>query len=195
MLRATAKFMTSSHHRQALLRHMTQYVDLAAAELELATSQALRRAVYAGIAAVLTVVALTLVGVALMLAQTAGVTDWQRAPLLWVVPAVVAAFAIVFGVIATTGTRAPAFEGLRAQLNADAEIMREVFGDAPEIGVNVRNPSDAQGRIESDLERIQRQEREALVALAERTPRSSDRYPGATHTAPLSNSSASVVVN
>lgn len=198
MLRATAKFMTSSSHRQALLRHLSQYAELAATEAELATSHAVRRGVYAGLAMALMVVALTLAGVALMLAQTVVADGWQGAPMLWVVPTGVALMAIVLTWLALSSSGSPPFEGLRAQLSADAEVMRDVFGDHSDAQalapLNV--PSDVRDGLtaQTKLERADREERDALATLAERMQRA-ERFEPPSTTSASSTSRASVVVS
>jgi hypothetical protein len=118
MLAAAATLAT---HSRLLFAHLRGYAELAQAESELAAQQWMARAVWALAGLGSAIVALTLGGVALMLAATtapaaAGVF------VLWAVPAVPALIAVVAAVRLRRASP-PAFGVLRGQMARDMQLI------------------------------------------------------------------------
>jgi hypothetical protein len=123
MLGAAATLITA--HSGLLLEHLREYGQLAQAESELAARQWAGRAVWALVGLGSGIVALTLGGVALMLAATTAPATTAGVVALWGVPAVPALLALAAAVRAGKASP-PAFRALRHQLDRD---LRLVSGD------------------------------------------------------------------
>ena len=117
-----------------LARHAGHYAKLTELEAELAAAQWLRRLVAGAVALLAAMVALVLLGVAVMLAaspQAGLAAAWPVA--YWAVPAVPALLAL--GACAVAVRRpAPAFELLRQQLQLDLQLLSPTSAAASEPG-------------------------------------------------------------
>jgi len=110
---------------QMIADHVEAYCALAGDELSQAASQWQRRIALQLAAFACAAVALTLGGVALMLWGTALSGSTETPIALWAVPLAPALLALLCGFAARRGPEQDGFAALRAQLTADAQMLRE----------------------------------------------------------------------
>jgi uncharacterized membrane protein YqjE len=106
--------------------HLGAYAELASAEAGQLGRRWLHRGVLLLVALALGALALGLVGMAMLLAAVVPLASMPAPWALWVVPAVPALAAALCTWLARGTTADTAFPLLRLQLDADAQLMREV---------------------------------------------------------------------
>ena len=104
---------------ELIVNHLAGYAELMKVETSAAGQNILRRVISGVISAVSALLALTMLGVAVMLGVMHGSFNW----VLVAVPSVAAAVAIVCAVIASRPAQSNAFSDLRDQFHADVEAF------------------------------------------------------------------------
>ena len=121
MLASLATLVSS--HPARLLGHLQLYGDLMSAEAAYALRQLLNRLVYVVLAVELLACAVTLGGIAVVLAVTVSGASGHWA--LWVVPALPLVGAALAALKLRGGVSPPPFSTLRQQVAADAQWLAE----------------------------------------------------------------------
>lgn len=117
-------FSTVLGHPDLVAEHLANYVALVKDEATQAGRNAIARVVAGILAAVAGMLALGLIGIAVMLGVLHGSFHW----VLVVVPGVAVVCALIAGYIASRPSTVNAFEDVRAQLDADIQAMRSSGG-------------------------------------------------------------------
>jgi hypothetical protein len=111
---------------QLLADHVEAYSELMAEDLGTASQAWRRRTMLHGICFGLAIVAVMLAGMALLLWGTLPMAAMPAPWVLWAVPGSVAALAAWAGISARAPQEHSSFQSVRAQLAADAAMLREV---------------------------------------------------------------------
>ena len=109
-----------------LLEHAEAYAELASAEAESVTASFKRSAILNAAGFVGLLVAVLLIGVALLLLALTPMSEMHWPWLLWVVPLPPLVMALACLVGARTSAPDAAFSNLRRQLKADMAMLKEV---------------------------------------------------------------------
>ena len=117
-------FSTVLGHHDLVAEHLANYAALVKDEATQAGRNAVARLVAGVLAAIAGMLALGLIGIAVMLGVLHGSFHW----VLVVVPGVAVLCALVAGYIASRSSTVNAFEDVRAQLDADIQAMRSSGG-------------------------------------------------------------------
>lgn len=117
-------FSTVLGHPDLVAEHLANYAALVKDEATQAGRNAVARLVAGVLAAIAGMLALGLIGIAVMLGVLHGSFHW----VLVVVPGVAVLCALVAGYIASRSSTVNAFEDVRAQLDADIQAMRSSGG-------------------------------------------------------------------
>lgn len=117
-------FSTVLGHPDLVAEHLANYAALLRDEASQAGRNAIARIVAGVLAAIAGMLALGLIGIAVMLGVLHGSFHWVLA----VVPGVAVICALIAGYVASRPSTAHAFEDVRAQIEADIQAMRNSGG-------------------------------------------------------------------
>ena len=107
---------------ELIVNHLAGYAELIRAESSAVGQGFLKRVISGVISAISALLALTMLGVAVMLGVIHGSFNW----ILVIVPSVAAVIAIICAVIASRPAQRNAFLDLRDQLHADLEAFNKL---------------------------------------------------------------------